>query len=226
MSLVPIPWQPHLFLTPSTLALLQAASARRGRNLHVFGADGAWRPYAVQKRLYDLYKAGKGNIASNPDTGQRSHLRGAAFDLILTDAATQAACRAVGLVRDPAESWHWNNPAWASMPIIKTNTTTAGSGAVPIVPVPEEEDEDMPRIIYHVQRGYAQILPYGHIRIPETQDGNNQVAAILNVPTTQVGVWTPDGVKRYATAGEFDAATRSADQCLSALLAQIKSATA
>lgn len=97
----------------------------------------------------------------------------------------------------------------------------AGTKATPI-PVPEEEDEDMPRIIYHVSRGYAQILPYGHIRYPETQDGNNQVAAILGVPTTTVGVWTPDGVKRYATAAEFDTATRSADQCLAALLNQIK----
>jgi hypothetical protein len=227
MSLVSIPWQPNLFLTPDTLALLVAAGNVRGKPLHVVGNDGAWRAYAKQKYFYDGWVARKPgfNPASNPDTGQRSHMRGAAFDLINTDAATQAACRAVGLIRDPAEPWHWNNPRWASMPIIKANTGTAGSNTVPIAPVQEEEDEDMPRIIYHVQRGYAQILPYGHIRIPETQDGNNQVAAILNVAAPKVGTWTPDGVKRYATAGEFDAATRSADQCLAALLGQIKAAT-
>jgi hypothetical protein len=66
-------------------------------------------------------------------------MRGGAFDLINTDAATQAACRAVGLVRDKKEAWHWNNPRWASMPIIKTNTATS-SGTITQI----EDEEDMP----------------------------------------------------------------------------------
>lgn len=115
--LVSIPWQPELKLHPDALALLQAASKRVGRNLYLYNGDSAWRSYARQKALWDAYLAG-GNIASNPDTGQRSHMRGAAFDLIDTSAAVQAACVAVGLKRDPKESWHWNHPNWANMPII------------------------------------------------------------------------------------------------------------
>lgn len=134
--LVPIPWQPNLFLHPQTLALLQAVAARLGYNPHLVNGAGAWRPYAEQKRLYDgwVKRLPGFNLASNPDTGQRSHMRGAAFDLQSTHPNVQAACRAVGLVRDPVEPWHWNDPRWASMPIIKTNTSTAGTTgtAIPI----------------------------------------------------------------------------------------------
>lgn len=143
MALVPIPWQPHLFLTPDTLALLVAASARRGRNLYLVGDDAAWRPYEVQARYYRAWVAyqaylrggkwaPKANPASDPDVGMRQHLRGAAFDLRDTDPTTQAACRAVGLVRDGTEAWHWNNPRWASMPIIKTNTAVSSGNVTPI----------------------------------------------------------------------------------------------
>lgn len=140
-TLVPIPWQPAYFLTPDTLALLVAASDRVGERLQV---SDAWRSYAEQKGYWDAYVAYLNGgpyapIASNPDTGQRNHMRGAAFDLVRTDKAAQDACRAVGLVRDPDESWHWNNPRWASMPIIPTNTSTASSGATDL-----EEDDMTP----------------------------------------------------------------------------------
>lgn len=139
-DLVQVPWQPECWLTPDTLALLEAASDHAGTHLVINGADGAWRSYARQKYLYDGYVEGRPgfNTASNPDTGQRNHMRGAAFDLIRTDAAAQAACRAVGLVRDADEPWHWNNPRWASMPIIPTNasssSTTASTIATPLTP--------------------------------------------------------------------------------------------
>lgn len=125
-NLVPIPWQPAYFLTPDTLDYLIAASNRLGTQLQV---TDAWRSYAEQAALYKAYREGRGAIASNPDTGQRNHMRGAAFDLVRTDKTAQDACRAVGLLRDPDESWHWNNPRWASMPIIPTNTTTAATAA-------------------------------------------------------------------------------------------------
>ncbi|WP_025159371.1 hypothetical protein [Leifsonia aquatica] len=138
-ELVPVPYQSECWLTPDTLALLEAANAKAGTELRINGSDGAWRAYADQKALYDLYLSGKGNVASNPDTGQRNHMRGAAFDLVRTDTAAQAACRAVGLVRDPSEPWHWNNPRWASMPIIPTNTAAAGLDAAPIIEKPRRQ---------------------------------------------------------------------------------------
>lgn len=131
-TLVPVPWQPECLLTPATLAYLIAASNRLGTQLEIDGQDGAWRPYARQAYLYGGYinHLPGFNTASNPDTGQRNHMRGDAFDLIRTDAAAQAACRAVGLVRDSAESWHWNNPNWANDPIIPTapGVTIAADG--------------------------------------------------------------------------------------------------
>lgn len=137
-SLVPIPWQPSYYLTPDTLALLTAAGDRLGVDLIV---TDAWRSYAEQKGYYDYYLADPKNhpVASNPDTGQRNHMRGAAFDLFRTDPAVQAACRAVGLTRDPDEPWHWNNPAWQRMPIIPDLTSAASSTATPI-PTGDEID--------------------------------------------------------------------------------------
>lgn len=134
-NLVPIPWQPGYYLTPDTLAYLVAAGAKLGTQLTVVDA---WRSYAEQAYYYDQYLHHGGPPASNPDTGQRNHMRGAAFDLARTDAAVQAACRSVGLIRDAAETWHWNNPNWANMPIIPTNTTTTGGGGA--IPIPIEVD--------------------------------------------------------------------------------------
>ncbi len=132
-NLVQIPWQPGLYLTPDTLDLLTRAGNRLGTQLRLVGQDAAWRSYERQFYLYDLYKHHGGNTASSPDApGQRMHMRGGAFDLISTSAPVQAACRAVGLVRDSAEPWHWNNPRLTSMPIIPTLTNTAGGGGTPI----------------------------------------------------------------------------------------------
>lgn len=134
-NLVPIPWQPGYYLTPDTLAYLRAAGNKLGTNLIV---TDAWRSYAEQAYYYDQYKNHGGNPASSPDTGLRQHMRGAAFDLQRTDATVQAACKSVGLVRDYDEAWHWNNPYWASMPIIPVNdTATAGGGSS----TPIEEDD-------------------------------------------------------------------------------------
>lgn len=136
VNLVPIPWQPGYYLTPDTLAYLVAAGRKLGPQLEV---TDAWRSYAEQAYYYDQYLNHGGPPASNPDTGQRNHMRGAAFDLARTDATVQAACKSVGLIRDAAETWHWNNPYWANMPIIPTNTTTTtgGGGSTPI-------EDDMP----------------------------------------------------------------------------------
>jgi len=139
MTLVPVPWQPWLYLTPHTLSLFVAAGKRLGRNIifnSVRSPTGSylatWRSYSDAVYLWDQYLHHGGAPASNPDTGQRNHLRGAAGDIIGTDATTQAACRAVGLVRDPNEAWHWNDPQWPTMPIIASNPAAAGGGATPI----------------------------------------------------------------------------------------------
>lgn len=141
-ELVRIPWQSYYWLTPHTLALLVAASKRLGYNgttsgLMLYAIDprgllSAWRSYAQQTTLW-LASQNGGNVASNPDSGPRMHMRGGAFDLVRTDTTAQTACRAVGLVRDSLESWHWNDPLGTSMPIIKTNTAAAGGDVIPLI---------------------------------------------------------------------------------------------
>lgn len=121
MTLVPIPWHPELKLRPETLALLIAASKRVSRNLLLAGPNSAWRSYEQQTEKWLAYLNGTGNIASDPDVGPRQHMRGAAFDLADTSSRVQRACRAVGLVRDPLEAWHWNHPNWANMPVIESD---------------------------------------------------------------------------------------------------------
>lgn len=132
-NLVPVPWQPSLYLTPHTLAYFERANAALGETLFFNGSDSCFRLYSTQKYLYDGYvnRLPGFNTASNPDTGQRSHMRGAAGDLIRTDQAAQNACRSVGLIRDAYESWHWNDPNWSNMPII-TNPEFASLDSTPI----------------------------------------------------------------------------------------------
>lgn len=149
-TLVPIPWQRHLYLTPSTLALLEKASDYYGDDLYLYDADykrisPAWRSYSQQATAFKKWLKRIGPVASNPDTGQRSHMRGAAFDLRLSTARAQQACRRAGLIRDPAEPWHWNDPHWASMPIIKTRVSPLSFIARLL---PTRKDVEM-RIIYN-----------------------------------------------------------------------------
>lgn len=126
-DLVQIPWQTYYWLRPQTLDLLDQASDRLGERLYLYADDprghlSGWRSYSQQNTVYQAWLNGTGPVASNPDTGPRYHMRGAAFDLVRTDATAQAACRAVGLIRDISEGWHWNHPNWANMAVIKVNT--------------------------------------------------------------------------------------------------------
>ncbi len=151
MSLVPIPWQPELFIHSDMLARLQAVRADMGRDPLLYGENSAWRSYAQQKALWDAYQNGTGNPASNPDTGNRTHMRGVAADLRDTSLAMQRALQRAGLQRDPVEAWHWQLPDWSEYPII------------PELPEPEDEDDDMKPIVFkRTERGeeWSLIAPW------------------------------------------------------------------
>lgn len=129
--LVPVPWQQHLRVHRDLLTKLEQIQARLGRAPLLYGPNSGWRSHTQQKALWDAYQAGKGPVASNPDTGNRTHMRGVAADLRDTSQAMQRACVAVGLQRDPAEAWHWQLPDWRGYPIIRD------------LPTPEPEEDDM-----------------------------------------------------------------------------------
>jgi hypothetical protein len=120
MSLVPIPWQPDLYVHKDMLVKLEQLRARMGRPPMLYGSKSGWRSYAMQKEMWLRYLNG-GNPASNPDspTSPNTHMRGVATDLDDTSAAMQRACIAVGLQRDYAEAWHWQLPNWRDYPFIK-----------------------------------------------------------------------------------------------------------
>ena len=138
MTLVPIPWQPTLFLAPSTLARLTDGSRRLGRNIYLNGPDAAWRSEARQEYLWDL-NGHDPSKANDPTRGPRVHMRGAGLDGP-TDKATRGALIAAGLLPDANELWHFSDPNWPLMPIIKTNTSTSGNGtAIPVTPAADIE---------------------------------------------------------------------------------------
>lgn len=130
-SLVQVPYAPGVWCTPDTLTRLADACRRAGHNIPL--SEG-WRSYAQQAYYYDQYLHHGGPPASNPDTGQRNHMRGAAFDI--QNKADRAAMLAAGFTPDADEWWHFNNPNWPNMPIIPVNlwigSSTAGGGGVPI----------------------------------------------------------------------------------------------
>ncbi len=131
------------------LAKLEQIKANTGRTPKLYASLSAWRSHAVQKELYDRWRAGKGNPASNPDTGNRTHMRGVAADLADTSAAMQRACVAVGLQRDYAEAWHWQLPNWRDYPIIEA------------LPEPEQETEDIDMLLLTINDGNGRYGPKG-----------------------------------------------------------------
>lgn len=154
VNLVPIPWQPGYKLTPDTLALLIAASNRVGHNIEVVDA---WRSYAKQAYYFDQYEHHGGPPASNPDTGQRNHMRGAAVDIKYTTAANRSAMLAVGFTADPVENWHFNNPNWVNMPIIPTDTAPVNVG--PVTPIIKPQP---------LRKMTTRMEPISYIRNPST----------------------------------------------------------
>lgn len=114
---------------------------------------------------------------------------------------------------NPTERHHYEYQIWRDQHLNRP----AGAGGFEPIEIEEEEDEDAMRIIYHVNRGYAHILPYGHRKYAETKDGNETVAAILGVPNPVLGVSTPDKVIRVAHDYLWDAEVREADRRLSIL---------
>jgi hypothetical protein len=118
-----IPWQTGYKLTASTLSLLERASSLAGHNIQV---DDAWRSYAEQSYYWDQYINHGGNVASNPDTGQRNHMRGAAVDIV--NQSDRSYMLQVGFTPDSEEWWHFNDPNWQNMPIVKTDDSSTQIG--------------------------------------------------------------------------------------------------
>jgi hypothetical protein len=160
--LTAIPWQPYLFVDSSTLAQLTTASMLRGRNIALNQERSpagsylsAWRSLQEQIYLWELFRSGKGNPASNPYTGQRNHLRGAAVDIV--NKSDRPAMLAAGFTPDAGEWWHFNNPAWRTMPIITTNTGTDRN--VTTIAGHRKESENMPYLVKTAQHGIYTVSP-------------------------------------------------------------------
>jgi hypothetical protein len=117
--LTPVPWQTHLLVHTDLLVKLEQIQTRLGRPPMLYRELSAWRSYAEQKELYERLPPG---MASSPDFGNRTHMRGVAADLADVSPTMQRACVAVGLQRDPAEAWHWQLPTFRNYPIIPTYT--------------------------------------------------------------------------------------------------------
>ncbi len=89
---------------------MKAAAAAAGINLHV---NSGFRTMAEQQHLYNLYKAGKGNLAAAP--GYSNHQGGTSIDINMPggyNGATYAWLKAnggkYGFVNDVGgEPWHW-----------------------------------------------------------------------------------------------------------------------
>lgn len=160
--LTPIPWQPNLWVHVDLLAKLEEIRARLGRDPMLYGSRSAWRSHAQQAALYDDYKTGRGPIASNPNTGNRTHMRGVAADFRDTSTAMARACGAVGLQRDPAERWHWQLTNWRAYPIITE------------LPDPTEDEDNMAQGAFYRNKDTGAIF---------WQERPNTVLVPIDLPT-------------------------------------------
>ncbi|MDN4598839.1 M15 family metallopeptidase [Leifsonia virtsii] len=201
-TLVPIPWQPGYFLTPDTLTMLQLASAHAGHNIPV---TDAWRSYLEQKGYRDYYEADPLHhpYASDPDdpNAQNNHMRAAAVDI--RDRADRAAMLAVGFKPDGSEWWHFNNPRWASMPIIPINTYVALASLNATALSPDDIrsllEDDMKLITSTGQRPPLLIGSLGSIYLTDQKeiDGTTAAFGALQVNDLQQDA-IHNAVNRYA----------------------------
>lgn len=136
-TLVRVPYDTRFYGTPRAVARLMRACQIAGHNIPL--TDG-WRSLEEQLYYWNRYinKQPGWTIASNPYTGQRNHMRGEAWDI--EHIADRAAMLAAGFTADDVEWWHFNDPDWASMPIIPDASGLALLTAIPITVPTKEED--------------------------------------------------------------------------------------
>jgi hypothetical protein len=96
-------------LKPAAKQFLRMKAAARAAGIELRLEDG-YRDYAEQKRLYELYQAGRGNLAAPP--GQSNHGWGISVDIAVPDQRTYQwlvkHADEYGFVNDvPSEKWHW-----------------------------------------------------------------------------------------------------------------------
>jgi hypothetical protein len=120
VALVPVAGQAQLLLEANTAEkyklLRERVHARSQKWLFITAPYGAFRKYSEQAWLREQWEKGVPGFfyAADPDTPQANHLKGCAFDLNNWASVGQAViteeAKRLGLVRDPSEPWHWNNP--------------------------------------------------------------------------------------------------------------------
>lgn len=151
-----------------------------------------------QRALYNLWRAGEGNAADNPDGNTRMpHVRGMALDLAdpSPSAAVVKAMMRAGFTRpiwvrngySQDEPWHFELAAYVSIirsvPLVEDAPKPSGSGAVASVPkpnVPEEDDmfenEDRARLnaVYSAMFGSRNLTDKDTATTWVAPNGNSQ----------------------------------------------------
>lgn len=106
--------------------------------------NSAGRLPPEQKQLYDLYRAGKGSPADNPDETWQplAHVRFVALDLGYD--ANPARLRAAGLVCPyDYEPWHWQLPGDVRRYPLVTSIPKPATTTTAFNPIPDQEDDTM-----------------------------------------------------------------------------------
>jgi murein L,D-transpeptidase YcbB/YkuD len=100
---------PRVQLSDSAAAAWNTLALHKDTVMRVKGTVSAYRTFASQEHFWNLYQAGKGNLAARPGTS--NHGLGKAADV---PDATQASLRRYGKrcnwdkIEAPGEAWHFN----------------------------------------------------------------------------------------------------------------------
>jgi hypothetical protein len=135
-ALAQFPNQPHLWGHADFVSAHVRAEKRLGRPILLNNVKGplgeylaAWRGDASTRHLWNLWLAGRGNPASNPDTGPRTHSRGTGADYWFYTAAERAALTREGIVFPvKGEPWHGQLANATAYPLITSNTRPLTNG--------------------------------------------------------------------------------------------------
>jgi len=127
LDIIPVPGHPGMFNRRAAVEAWQ----RAGSPDVTYGG----RLYGEQKRLYDLFRAGKGSPADNPDATWMplAHCRFAAWDIRgITPTIRARLIRAGFIFPYSYEGWHCELPNVKQYAIVHTIPSTSGEAVKPL----------------------------------------------------------------------------------------------
>jgi len=147
-----LPGKQPVHVRPEVAKRLRRAEQIHGGPIYPTGSLSGGRTYAQQKALRELYLAGKGPVASDPDTGPVPHLKFIGFDVAPVSYGAIPAMKKAGFVfTTPSEKWHAEEPNARGWPVVTSFYTSEEDDMA----LSQEDIDKIARAVWREQLAHA-----------------------------------------------------------------------